>query len=337
MILALIPARSGSKSITDKNIQSIKGKPMLAYSIEQAKESAYINRIILDTDSAYYAEIGESFGAEVPYQRPEELAQDQSTDLDVFTHALKWWEKNEPEMPEMVIHLRPTYPLRKAEDIDAAISSMRSHPEWDSLRSVSPAPHTPYKMWNLEGDSLKPLLELDGVKDPYNEPRQKLPVVYQQNACIDIVRPDTILKKNSMSGDNIGAYIMNHFYDIDTRADLELTSSAMALEQMPKGDTFVFDIDGVIARLTPGNDYSKAEPLEDNVRLVNKLHAAGNKIILFTARGTMTGIDWYDTTHAQMKKWGVQFDELHLGKPAADYYVDDRMIPISSLSQLLSV
>jgi len=123
-ILAIIPARSGSKSVKDKNIREINGKPMIAYSIEHAKASKLINRVIVSTDSEQYAAIAREYGAETPFIRPAEYAQDTSLDLEVFEHALSFLEEKEAYVPDMVVQLRPTYPIRYVEDIDKMITQM---------------------------------------------------------------------------------------------------------------------------------------------------------------------------------------------------------------------
>ena len=102
----------------------------------------------------------------------------------------------------------------------------------------------------------------------------------------------------------------------------------------PSKKTFVVDIDGVLATITPGNDYNQAEPLSHNIREINRLYEAGHRIILFTARGTMTGLNWREVTEEQMRTWGLNYHELHFGKPAGDYYIDDRMLPLEGLAQL---
>ena len=134
-ILAIIPARSGSKSVKNKNIRLINGKPMIAYSIEHAKASKYINRIIVTTDSEEYAAIAREYGAETPFIRPSELAQDSSLDVDVFEHALNYLEKEENYVPDVIVHLRPTDPVRNPEDIDKMIEMML---EDDTVDAVKP-------------------------------------------------------------------------------------------------------------------------------------------------------------------------------------------------------
>jgi hypothetical protein len=102
-----------------------------------------------------------------------------------------------------------------------------------------------------------------------------------------------------------------------------------------RGRRFVFDVDGVIATITPANDYTKAQPMTATIELINRLHDAGNTIILNTARGTMTGINWEAVTRQQMADWGVRYHELKFGKPAGDYYIDDRFIPLNDLAALV--
>ena len=103
---------------------------------------------------------------------------------------------------------------------------------------------------------------------------------------------------------------------------------------LPTGKTFVFDIDGVLATIVPTNDYALAGPMVENIKRLNRLYDAGNTIVLFTARGTVTGINWSEVTQKQMSDWGVKYHRLHFGKPAADYYIDDKMVGLNTLAQL---
>ena len=181
-----------------------------------------------------------------------------------------------------------------------------------------------------------PIIECE-IKEAYNMPRQKLPKVYIQNASIDVFRATTITEKKSMTGDTIYGYIMKAFHDIDTHEQFEKASRAMLIsENIPMGKTFCFDIDGVIATLTPGNDYTKALPITENIEIINRLFKLKNKIYLNTARGFVTGIDWTELTKKQLNDWGVSYTELFIGKPAADYYIDDRMISISDIKNMLN-
>ena len=134
-VCAIIPARSGSKSVPHKNIRQMAGKPMLAYSIEHALKSEKINRVIVSTDSEQYAQIARSYGAEVPFLRPEEYATDTALDYDVFLHALTWLQEKEGYEPDLVVQLRPTYPIRMISDLDAMIDRLWEQKEADAIRS----------------------------------------------------------------------------------------------------------------------------------------------------------------------------------------------------------
>ena len=216
-ILAIIPARSGSKSVPHKNIRQICGKPMMAYSIEHALKSKYINRIIVSTDSEEYAKIAVKYGAETPFIRPEEYATDTALDIDVFRHALEFLKMNEGYIPEIVVQLRPTYPIRKITDIDNMIE-MCMRDDVDSVRSMSVATEIPYKMWlEKETGRVEPLVK--DIPECYNMPRQQLPKVYYQNACIDVFKPRNIFDMNSMSGKVILGYKMEENFDIDTEEE----------------------------------------------------------------------------------------------------------------------
>jgi CMP-N-acetylneuraminic acid synthetase len=330
-ILAIIPARSGSKSVPHKNIRNLAGKPMLAYSIEHALQSKCINRIILSTDSLDYAQIGEEYGAEVPFLRPEYLSTDTSLDIDVFSHCLNYLKDKDKYIPEIVVQLRPTYPIRDIKDIDNMIEMLIKNKGADSVRSLAPAKEIAYKMWRMDDQGyLTPILK--DIPEAYNMPRQELPVIYYQNACIDVVRGNTILSEHSMSGTKIMGYEMQKNYDIDTEA--EFKNAELYLSMTKGGKKFVFDIDGVIAKLQHNNEYSKAEPNQEVIDIINKLYNYGNKIVLLTARGYVTGIDWEKSTIEQLNKWGLQYHELHFGKPNADFYVDDKMLDLNALIQI---
>ena len=120
-ILCLIPARSGSKSLPHKNIKLLNNKPLLAYSIEQAKNSKYNMRIIVSTDSKEYSDIANKYGAETPFLRPKEISQDNSTDFEFIKHAIEWLKENENYYPDIILQLRPTQPDRKVSDIDKCL------------------------------------------------------------------------------------------------------------------------------------------------------------------------------------------------------------------------
>ena len=339
-IVSIIPARSGSKTIKDKNIRVMNGKPMLAYSIEQALASKKIDRVIVSTDSQVYRDIAIRYGAEAPFLRPTEVSGDRSQDIEVFEHALHWLMDNEDYAPDLCVHLRPTHPIRDPTDIDEMVSRLENSPEFDSIRSVSPAKQTPYKMWLFKEDNsteIVPLASCD-IPEAYNAPRQILPRVYIQNACIDVVRSRTILEDHSMTGTHIAGYKMAYDFDVDTEEDFEFAEKIQLLlkaceEKCPL--KICCDIDGVIAAKTINNDYNQAAPLEKNIAILRELYKRGHQIVLFTARGYATGIDWRDVTTRQMDQWNVPHHQLLFGKPDADIYIDDKFFELPMLERLL--
>jgi CMP-N-acetylneuraminic acid synthetase len=338
-ILALIPARSGSKSIKDKNIRLLAGKPLMAWSIAHALSAQTVTRTIVSTDSIEYAEIAKGHGAEVPFLRPPEISGDRATDLETFQHALNWLKENEGYRPDFCVHLRPTHPVRNPADIDRMVEILVGNPKLDSVRSVAPAPETPFKMWFRDpAGLLRPVVECD-VPEAYNQPRQRLPQTYLQNASIDVVRSRVILEQNSMTGCCIHGYIMDANYDIDDELQLEkagrhLVSCDAKIKLPPASQTFVFDIDGVVATLVPSLDYALASPNVEMIRTINFLYEQGHCIVLSTARGSKTGKDWQEVTRRQLTEWGVKHHQLLFGKPTADYYVDDRALLIADVFEL---
>ncbi|HCR71192.1 MAG TPA: hypothetical protein DIW23_07105, partial [Anaerolineae bacterium] len=261
-ILALIPARGGSKGIPRKNIRSFAGYPLIAWSIAAAKQSELVTRVIVSTDDEEIAKVAREWGAEAPFLRPAEFAQDNTTDLPVFEHALKWLEDVEGYRPDIIIQLRPTSPIRPKNMLDDAIRILQNHKDADCVRGVVVAGQNPFKMWRFNGEDkpLNPLLEVDGIKEPYNAPRQILPPVYWQTGHIDVIRIETISQKKSLTGDVIYPLVIDSKYtvDIDTLSDwakyealiysgLEVVSPGKDRKQMPEIIKLIIcDFDGVV-------------------------------------------------------------------------------------------
>ncbi len=220
-VLALIPARGGSKSIPRKNIRPFAGFPLIAFSIAAGLASETVTRVIVSTDDEEIAAVSRRFGAETPFIRPAHLAEDNTPDLPVFQHTLEWLQENEEYQPEIVVQLRPTSPLRRVWHIDQAVHRLLEHPEADAVRTVCAPFQNPYKMWRIGEDGLmKPLIKTE-YREPYNMPRQLLPDVYWQTGYVDAAWSDTILLKNSMTGDAILPLVIppNDWIDIDSADD----------------------------------------------------------------------------------------------------------------------
>lgn len=243
-VLALIPARGGSKSVPRKNLRLVAGRPLIAHSIEQARRSTLITRVIVSTDDPEIADVARSHGAEVPFLRPAELAQDAAPDIGVFQHALAWLEREEGYVPDVVVHLRPTTPVRRVETIDRAIQTFLSRSDVDSLRSVTLAKQTPFKMWLIgENGCLEPIIKAEDGREAYNLPRQVLPRVYWQNGYIDITHPEVILRSKSMTGRRILSFVIEEpSVEIDYEEDLAVAERLLAAGghscQDPLGERF---------------------------------------------------------------------------------------------------
>jgi CMP-N-acetylneuraminic acid synthetase len=144
--VAIIPARGGSKGIPRKNLRELAGHPLLAWSVAAAEAAETVGRVIVSTDDPEIADVAREYGAETPFVRPAELAADDTRDLPVFQHALGWLAEHEGARPEVVVHLRPTSPLRRAADIDRAVRALAADPAADAVRSVCAPFQNPYKM-----------------------------------------------------------------------------------------------------------------------------------------------------------------------------------------------
>ncbi len=317
-ILALIPARGGSKGIPRKNIRLFAGYPLIAWSIAAARQSSCVTRIILSTDDPKIAAVAREYGAETPFLRPAELAQDNTTDLPVFEQALTWLEDQEGYQPDVVIQLRPTSPIRPKDCLDNAVKILIAHADADCVRGVVPAGQNPHKMWRFAGKDqpMKPLLEVEGIAEPYNAPRQILPPVYWQTGHIDAIRVATIKQKKSLTGDVIYPLLIDPRYtvDIDNLSDwakyealamsgLEMVTPGGAKRPMPrKVDLIICDFDGVLTdnRVWVDRDgrESVAAYRSDSIR-VKEMRATGIEVMILSSE-----LD--PVVAARAKKMGVE-------------------------------
>lgn len=221
-VLAVITARGGSKSIPGKNAIEFLGRPLITWSVEAALKSQRISRIITTTDDETIARIAAEAGSEIPFMRPVEYAQDDTPDLPVFVHALQWLLDSEQYRPDIVVHLRPTTPLRPEGLIDEGIDRLAADPKADSIRAVCKPMNNPFKMWRLKNDgAMTPLFD-SGILEPYNRPRQELPEAYWQTGTFDAFRPECLLEKGSMTGDRILPLIIDSNLAVDIDDDLSL-------------------------------------------------------------------------------------------------------------------
>jgi len=220
-IVSLIPSRSGSKGLKDKNIKLYKGIPLLAHSINLSLQCKYINETYVSTDSIEYQEIALKYGSKVTPLRPKEISDDLSPDIDAFKHFINMY--TEQNRPDIIIHLRPTYPNRNIEILNKCIEEfIENYDNYDSLRTVVMIEKTPYKMYYIENNILKPYIKFHpNFSEPFNQARQNFSDTYLHNGCIDIIKTEIILKENLLSGHKIYPFIMNNqeLDDIDSIND----------------------------------------------------------------------------------------------------------------------
>ena len=243
-VVAVIPARSGSKGVIDKNIQLLGGHPLIAYSIAAARLAKGIDRIIVSTDSEEYATIARKYGAEAPFLRPLEISGDNSTDYEWVKHALDWMQREDGFIPNYLVHLRPTTPLRKIEVIDNAISYMMKSASATALRSAHKTHLTPYKMFKLNGEYMRPFLSYEGSKEFYNLPHQIFEDAYIPNGYVDIVRPSLFMETGFLHGDRIKLWETDEIPDIDTIADITFAENVLHKEKFKKITDYLGDKTG---------------------------------------------------------------------------------------------
>ena len=220
-VAALIPARSGSKGIKNKNLYPLCGYPLIAYSIAVASLSTHIDRVIVSTDSPEYAAVAKQYGAEVPFLRPKQLAGDHARDIEFVEHAIQWLYDNESSIPGYFVHLRPTNPIRSAEIIDQAVVTFQNSMDATSLRSAHRASHTPYKWFRKTDDGFYYRSILDGLSnDEINNPRQGFQDVFEPDGYVDILNTEYIVRSGLMHGDKMVAFESPDGFDIDTVEDL---------------------------------------------------------------------------------------------------------------------
>ena len=221
-ILAIIPARSGSKSIKDKNIVSYKGKPLLAHSVLVAKKSSKIDRIIVSTNSKKYKKIAEAYGAEVPFLRPNKISTSKSLDAEFIKHCCFFLIKNN-YIPDVVVLLRPTTPNRDIKVIDKGINYfLKNLKKYDSMRSVSIFNQPPQKMFQIKKNSLIGFFNNFYRGEYHSKPRQEFPITYLPNGYIDAFKTDYFIKKknNELFGKML-PFITKETLDIDEKRDFK--------------------------------------------------------------------------------------------------------------------
>ena len=225
-VVVIIPARSGSKSLPNKNILPLNGKPLLCYSVDYGLKSDIVNKVVVSTDSLEFAEIAKKSGAEVPFIRPAELAEDNTRDYPFMRHALDFFE-SKGEIYDIYIMLRPTSPLRPAGLIEKSINILKENPSATSVRAVAEASEHPYSVLKANEDGSMSSM-IFNIEEPYNFPRQELPKAYFMTGDIEAARRETLLS-GSISGKKMYPVIINpeEKVDIDHIEDFKIAEKRL--------------------------------------------------------------------------------------------------------------
>ena len=221
--VCLIPARSGSKRVPDKNISRLAGHPLIAYTICAARRSGVFSRVIVSTDSDKYAAIAAHYGAEIPFLRPAGIAGDKSPDIEWIQHALGWLKDNGSATDAFSI-LRPTSPCRKSATIQRAWEQFTRQDGVDSLRAVEPCGQHPGKMWVVRGERMHPLMPMqpEGAPAPWHSMQYAaLPKVYVQNASLEIAWTKVALEKGTIAGDVITPFLTHDDEGLDVNSQYD--------------------------------------------------------------------------------------------------------------------
>jgi CMP-N,N'-diacetyllegionaminic acid synthase len=245
--VALIPARSGSKRVPHKNIAPLNGHPLIAYTIAAAKESGVFDAVVVSTDSEHYAAVARHYGAEVPFLRPAEMAGDSSSDIDWVRHALHHLQAQGRAFEAFAL-LRPTSPCRKAATIRRAWTQFLEGVGVDSLRAVEKCEQHPAKMWIVRGKRMHPLAPMGWGPVPFHSMQYAaLPVVYVQNASLEIAWSRVALDGGSIAGDVLAPFLTegDEGLDVNRPRDWRLLEMALAngeaslpaVPQTPFGET----------------------------------------------------------------------------------------------------
>ncbi len=327
--IAFIPVRGGSKSIPLKNIKLLAGKPLVYWTAAAANNAKCIDRVIIATDSDDIRNtvLGFTDLKKVElYDRDAANATDTASTESVM---LEYIAKSKLAPDDNFFLIQATSPLLQSNHIDEMFAKMQA----DKADSALSCVRNKRFFWSGDGKSVN----YDYRARPR---RQEFDGILMENGACYINSVKNILRdKNRLSG-KISVYEMPEYTatEIDEPDDFLIIEKLMAKynkSALPTGKTFCFDIDGVLGKYADikdmNGDYANNIPNEQIINICNKLYDAGNKIVLHTARGSGNGIDWSATTREQMSRWGVRYHVLTFGKPAADFYIDDKMLSLEQL------
>ncbi len=239
MNIGLIPARGGSKGLPGKNIKLLKGKPLIAYSIEAALKAKSVDRVFVSTDDEKISDIAIKYGAEVPFLRPSELAQDDTPDTDVYLHFVEWLRTIKGFDSGILILLRPTTPFKNASIIDTVVEKLCGGEGLTSVRTVSKAEGVfhPYWMFKQKDREIKPFI--DGIDISQFYQRQLLPECYRLNGVVDALRIELLLKNKKVYGEHIGFVEIADYQAIDVDNEFDLELCEFFMQKVSKSTNFL--------------------------------------------------------------------------------------------------
>jgi CMP-N,N'-diacetyllegionaminic acid synthase len=233
-VLGLIPARGGSKAIPHKNLTPLLGKPLIAYTLQAAQKCHTLSRVLVSTDNVHIAEMAKTYGTEVPFLRPAELAQDDTPALLVVQHAIDYLMQTENWLTDIVVYLQPTSPLRRSEHVDAAVNLLITQAA-DTVVSVVQVPHqfNPISVMRLEGDHLIPFIPQTELRLR----RQDKPLVYARNGpSVLVCTYNTVMRQNTLYGQRTLPLVMQPEESVDIDSRLDLVWAECLLQRSPHPD-----------------------------------------------------------------------------------------------------
>ncbi len=320
--IAFIPVRGGSKSIPLKNIKELAGKPLVYWTARAANNAKCIDKVIIATDSAEIKNVVLQFDdlkkIEI-YDRDQQNAQDASSTESVMLEYIK---KSNLSQDDYFFLIQATSPLLESQHIEEMFSKMVTNGADSALSCV----RNKRFYWSDDGKSLNYDYKSRPRRQDFNG------LLMENGACYINTVGNILIDKNRLSG-KISVYEMPEYtaVEIDEPIDFLMIERIMTehrKQTRPTGNVFCFDIDGVLGEKTDikymDGDYSKNTPNKPFIQICNELYDSGNTIVIHTARGSGTGKDWAEITKKQLEKWGVKYHKIYFGKPAADYYVDDK-------------
>lgn len=229
-IIALIPARSLSKSIRDKNLVKLNNKTILEWAVISCKKTKLFSKIVVSTDSKKYCNLAKNYGADIVLLRPKKISSDTSQDIEFVKHAIKKLHKLKFEF---IAHIRPTTPQRKISEIKNAIKIFQNS-KYNSLRSVQEMSESSFKTFKLKNKKLLPIIPSKKDLDFFNRPRQFFPKTYQPNGVIDIYRKKYVSNKNKLFGKKVMAFITEEIIEIDNIDNYNLLKKILKNQKIIK-------------------------------------------------------------------------------------------------------